>query len=122
LLPLTPLLWCPLVRSLPLATDGLSDLEIVFRGTDESTPRSATCDVWSLRPDGTIAKSASKTITVPPRFESPNGTVYPVVKMDFDGLINASASKGNYLMRCHIPQGVSIYSYYHSEVGDISGN
>jgi hypothetical protein len=104
--------FCGLQRNLPLTTAGLSDLEIRFTGHN-TTSADTICSGISLRPDGTIVKSVSKTITVPP-----TGTV----TMDFGGAVNASASKGTYFVTCMLPFTVHLNSIYHSEIDGVDGN
>jgi hypothetical protein len=118
--------WCPLARSLPLSTAGLSDLEIVFRGTQEynvATKQQVICTAFSLRNDGTIADATELQMSVAPRYTSPSGAIiYPITTMDFGNALNVSSNKGNYALRCWLPSAMSIYSIYHSEEDGVSGN
>jgi len=118
--------WCPMVRSLPLSTAGTSDLEIVFRGTEEAMVpfgAQAICTAFSLRNDGSVQKIVERQMPIAPRYTDSSGTVvYPITKMDFGAALNVSSNKGNYLLRCTVTQGVGLFSYYHSEVDGIDGN
>jgi hypothetical protein len=119
--------WCPMTRSLPLSTAGLSDLEIVLRGTrefDPATHAQVICTAYSLRNDGTWAKIIEKQMPAAPRYTeaSTGAVIYPITKMDFGSALNVGTNKGNYALRCWLPAGVSIYSIYHSEEDGIAGN
>jgi hypothetical protein len=110
---------CPLTRSLPLSTDGLSDLEIRFYAETDFAGepfRTVTCTASSLRSDGSFADTASKDVNVPPY---PSGVM---TVMDFGGALNVSSSKGHYTLTCHLPGDVVLHSVYHSEVDGVNGN
>jgi hypothetical protein len=105
-------MFCPLTRSLPLTTDGLSDLEVRFKPTtaDASQP---SCTASSVRPDGTILVAQTLDQTIP-------GTTPST--MNFGDAIDRSTSKGTYFLRCLLPLTVQLVSVYHSEVDGINGN
>jgi hypothetical protein len=104
-------MFCPITRSLPLSTTGMSDFQIRFRSTTAQSS-SATCSVASMRTDGTILLSDGKVQTLPGNSPS---------VMDLDG-INKSVSKGTYMLSCLLPLTVQMISVYHSENDGISGN
>jgi hypothetical protein len=115
---------CPMTRNLPLSTAGLSDLEVRFRATPnhQSGLRWANCEAKSLRSDGTIIIMKEKSVDIPPSRNVNGIDVADMVTMDFNAAINASASKGSYMLYCYMPTSVALVSYYHSENDGIDGN
>lgn len=130
---------CTVRRSLPLATRGLSDLEIRFAGMFHGgTPRSVSCIAYSLAPNSeNWLVRVKKTVTVSGMTELENPYNTPGVDpgssefhmfdvhyttMDFGNVINASASKGTYAVECELPEDVSLVSIYSSEEDGVSGN
>jgi hypothetical protein len=103
---------CPITRSLPLTTDGMSDFEIRFVSNSDEAGQ-AWCTLASVRPDGTILQSAGKTQTIPGNAQT---------TMDLGAGITKSASKGTYFFSCLVPQTVQLLSVYHSENDGVSGN
>jgi hypothetical protein len=114
---------CPVERNLPLSTDGLSDFEIRFIARNFYTgTRPVGCELYSLRPDGTIVDSTSKQMGVPGMHSTSNGDVAETVTMDFADAVSASASKGTYHLDCFMWPNIELRSIYVSEVDGISGN
>ena len=108
---------CPLVRQLPLSTDGMSDLELRFKTVSGyAGTRKVVCTATSNRTDGTILDSQEKEMNVP------GGLFNSTVLMDFNNAITASVSKGTYTVYCQLPADVVLHSIYHSEVDGINGN
>lgn len=109
---MSALMFCPVKRSLPLSTAGLSDYEMRLRG-HSSMASNVSCNLRSVRTDGTILEAHNKSVSVPG-----GGTA----TLDFGGLLNTSVSKGTYWVDCLLPVTVEIISLYHSEVDGVSGN
>lgn len=103
---------CPMSRSLPLETDGMSDVEIRFASLT-SQGSSPSCTVASIRRDGTILQSVNKSVFVPGDGQA---------TMDFGDDITNSANKGTYFASCLLPMTVQLISVYHSENDGVSGN
>lgn len=110
---------CSITRDLPLSTEGFSDIEVRLRGYRNLVPRQVTCNVRSMRSDGTIIDGASRTVTVPP-FNPEAAT--PLTVMDFGGDIGTTASKGYASVTCFLPYDVALTSVYSSEIDGVSGN
>ena len=111
---------CPMVRQLPLSTDGLSDLEVRFmvNAVFQTTPpvvRTVECTAYTMRSDGSYLDSSQKQMVV-------NNSFTGTTVMDFGSDINKSSSKGTYAVFCYMPIGVVLHSIYHSEVDGIDGN
>jgi hypothetical protein len=130
---------CTIRRDLPLATKGLSDLEIRFAGLGFwETPKPVKCIAYSLAPGNEDwLVRVQKTVNVPgfTYLETPYTTpgVDPgtsefhminvhYATMDFGNVINASASKGTYALECQLPDDVALVSIYSSEEDGVSGN
>ena len=113
---------CPVMRNLPLSTEGLSDLEVRFRSVVVQAPRTVTCTAYSVRADGAVVAAVQKQVTVNgttnPSPGNPNTAVDSLATMDFGKSLPASASKGHYVIGCSLPPGVGLMSIYTSENGD----
>ena len=103
---------CPITRSLPLTTDGMSDFEIRFLSNNDVAGQ-ASCTAASIRPDGTILQTTNKMMTIPGNAQT---------TMDLGAGITKSASKGTYFLSCLLPITVQLLSVYHSENDGVSGN
>jgi hypothetical protein len=111
---------CNVPRNLPLSTLGLSDLEIRFEqtlGLDHAS--TITCQAFSYRTDGTIAAQAERTAVLP---ASTGKSDIKRVSLDFGNAINASGSKGFYVVTCDLAPEVYLTSIYSSEEDGIAGN
>jgi hypothetical protein len=130
---------CTVPRNLPLATQGLSDLEIRFAGLGGwTTPKQVKCVAYSLRPgseDWVVRVQKSVTVAGMTALETPYNTpgIEPgsyefhlwdihYATMDFGNVINASIAKGTYAISCDLPDSVALVSIYSSEEDGIAGN
>jgi hypothetical protein len=111
---------CNVPRNLPLSTLGLSDLEIRFEQTlGLSHPSTITCQAFSYRTDGSLAAQAERTAVLP---ASTAKSDIKRVSLDFGNAINASGSKGFYVVTCDLAPEVYLTSIYSSEEDGIAGN
>jgi hypothetical protein len=99
------LITCPVIRSLPISTLGLSDLELRLSNRN-ADPVSVLCTATASRTDGTIVSLVSHTVTVP---GSQTGVV------DWADGVGSPGSKGMYGIDCQLPGNVAIVSVYTSE-------
>lgn len=103
---------CPVIRSLPISTLGLSDLELRVQNRN-STAVTMLCTASSMRSDGTIVGISNRTLTMP---------AGQVGVFDWGDSLASAGSKGVYGLDCQLPGNVVMTSIYTSEKDGIDGN